>query len=87
MYTKGQVVYSKCGRDKSRPFLIVDYDEQYLYLVDGDLRQLQKPKKKKQKHVQIVNKIDYNIKEKLECNSYLTDADIRKALEAYQNCL
>ena len=85
MYTKGQVVYSKCGRDKRRPFIIFDFDDQYLYLVDGYLRKLEKPKKKKKIHVQIVNKIDYNIKEKLDGSLYLLDADIRKALEPFKN--
>lgn len=84
MYSKGQIVYSKCGRDKQRPFIIYDFDDEYVYLVDGDLRKLEKPKKKKQKHIQIVNKIDYNIKQRLEDNLYLTDAEIRKALAAYK---
>lgn len=84
MYTKGQVVFSKSGRDKNKAFIIVDIDGQYLYLADGRIRKLEKPKKKKIKHVQIVNKVDADIKQKLDSNLYLTDADIRKALEAYQ---
>lgn len=83
MYTKGQIVYTKCGRDKANPFIIVNQDEDYLYLVDGKIRKLEKPKKKKKKHVQIVNKIDYNIKKKLDEKLYLLDADIRKALREY----
>lgn len=84
MYTKGQLVYSKAGRDKKRPFIIFDFDEEYLYLVDGDLRKLEKPKKKKKIHVQIINKIDFNIKEKLDANLYILDSDIRKALEPFK---
>ncbi len=84
MYTKGQVVYSKSGRDKRRPFIVVDFDGQYVYLVDGELRKLQKPKKKKCMHVQIVNTVIDDIKQKLDDNAYLTDADFRKALEAYK---
>lgn len=84
MYSKGQVVYSKSGRDKRRPFIIVDFDEQYLYLVDGDLRKLEKPKKKKIMHVQIVNDVIYDIKQKLEESAYLNDADFRKALQSYK---
>ena len=84
MYTKGQLVYSKKGRDKRRPFIIFDFDEEYLYLVDGDLRKLEKPKKKKKIHVQIINKIDFDIKEKLDANSYILDSDIRKALEPFK---
>lgn len=84
MYSKGQVVYSKSGRDKRRPFIVVDFDGQYVYLVDGDLRKLQKPKKKKIMHVQIVNDVIDDIAKKLEDGLYLNDADFRKALEAYK---
>jgi len=84
VYSKGQVVYSKSGRDKRRPFIIVDFDEQYLYLVDGDLRKLEKPKKKKMIHVQIVNDVIDDIKQKLENGDYLNDADFRKVLREYK---
>lgn len=84
LYTKGQVVYSKSGRDKLRPFIIYNIEGEYLFLVDGDLRKLEKPKKKKNIHVQICNDIDSSIKQKLDDNLYLTDADIKKALKAYQ---
>lgn len=85
MYSKGQVVYSKSGRDKQRPFIVYDFDDEFVYIIDGDLRKLENPKKKNKKHIQIVNEIDYNIKMKLDENLYLNDADIRKALKAYNN--
>lgn len=85
MYSKGQVVYSKSGRDKCRPFIVYDFDDNYVYIIDGDLRKIENPKKKNKKHIQIVDKIDYNIKMKLDDNLYLNDADIRKALKAYIN--
>lgn len=84
MLTKGQIVYSKSGRDKKRPFIVFDFDEEYVYLVDGSLRKLEKPKKKKIKHVQIVNQIDYNIKNKLDENLYLLNSDFRKSLEKFK---
>lgn len=84
MYSVGQVVYSKCGRDKLNPFIVVSVDDEFVYICDGDLRKLQKPKKKKKKHIQITQKIDYNIKQKLENNEYLLDADIRKALSEFK---
>lgn len=78
------MVYSKSGRDKNRPFIIFDFDDEYLYLVDGDLRKLEKPKKKKIMHVQICKDVNSDINKKLDDNLYLTDADIKKALEAYK---
>ncbi len=85
MYSKGQVVFSKSGRDKSLPFIVVDFDENYVYLADGKLRLLEKPKKKKKMHVQICNDIIEEIKSKLENNLYLNDADLRKALKPYRH--
>lgn len=85
MYTKGQVVYSKKGRDKGKAFIVYDCNEEYAFLVDGDLRKLEKPKKKKLMHVQMTKHIDNEVKKKLDENLYLNNADIKKALEAYQN--
>ena len=83
MFEKGQIVYSKNGRDKGRAFIVVDFDNEYLFLVDGQLRKLEKPKKKKIKHVQSCKKVEESIKYKIENNLYLNDADVRKALAAY----
>ncbi len=84
MFTKGQVVISKCGRDKAYPFIVMLADEEFAYLVDGKKRKLDKPKKKKVKHLQVTNDIILDIKEKLENEQYLLDADIRKALLPYK---
>jgi len=85
LYSKGQVVFSKSGRDKALPFIIVDSDEDYVYLADGKLRKLEKPKKKKKLHIQPCKDIVQEIKTKLENNLYLNDADLRKALEPYRH--
>ena len=82
MYSVGQIVYSKSGRDKGNPFVIVRAEGQYLFLADGRLRKLERPKKKKDIHVQKTNTILSEIKAALELNGRLTDADVRKALSA-----
>ncbi len=82
-YTQGQVVYSKSGRDKTMPFIVISVDGDYLYLADGKRRTLEHPKKKKIKHVQKTNYICENIKEKLENESYLLNADVSKALKEF----
>lgn len=82
-YSIGQVVFSKSGRDKGRAFIVIQIENEYLYLVDGDLRKLSKPKKKKNKHVQKTNYIIESIKKKIEDGVELNDAEIRKSLEPY----
>ena len=83
MYTKGQVVFSKSGRDKGMAFIVTDFDADYVYLADGKLRKLDKPKKKKKIHVQITAYTDMELNRKLDCGEYLIDSDIRKALKTY----
>lgn len=83
-YVVGQIVYSKRGRDKSRPFVVFHVEDEYLYLVDGELRKLYKPKKKKIKHVQPTNYIDQNIKSIILESKYLLDNDIKKTILKYK---
>lgn len=87
MFTKGQIVFSKCGRDKGNPFIVflVDDEKDFIYLVDGKLHKLNKAKKKKFKHVQHTNDINVEIANMLETNQYLNDATIRKVLLPYKN--
>ena len=76
----GQIVFSKRGRDKGRAFVIMSADREYVFLVDGQMRPLNKPKKKKVKHIQPTNtvtKLQQVPKENLK------NADIRKWLLSF----
>lgn len=76
--TEGQVVFSKCGRDKGRPFVVMSAADEYVYLADGAARPLHKPKKKKIRHVQPTNNmLDLTA---VAGSRGLQDADIRKLL-------
>lgn len=87
MFTKGQIVFSKSGRDKGNPFIVVSVDDanSRVYICDGKFHTLSKPKKKNSIHLQPTNTVDEDIQLKLEDNSYLLDADLRKRLKAFLN--
>lgn len=52
---KGQFAQSISGRDKGRVFMIVaTLEEGYVALADGKLRRLEKPKRKKLKHLKLL---------------------------------
>ncbi|MCL2461177.1 MAG: KOW domain-containing RNA-binding protein [Defluviitaleaceae bacterium] len=84
LFSIGQVVYSKSGRDKGNPFVITRVEGKFLYLADGKVRKLSSPKKKKDIHVQKTNVHFAEIKAALEQgwdkSGRLVDADLRKAL-------
>lgn len=82
-YTLGQIVFSKCGRDKGRPFIVISIEDAYVHIVDGKLRKFTKPKLKKHIHIQKTNTTIKWIKQKLIEENTLTDSDIRKALDEY----
>ena len=71
---KGMLAVSKAGHDKGRLYVIIEIDDSYVYLADGRLRTLDKPNKKKRKHVQI-------IREKVETDG-ADDGAIRRKLKA-----
>ena len=50
----GMLAKSKAGHDKGHVYVICKVEEPYVYLADGTNRTLEKLKKKKRKHVQII---------------------------------
>ena len=83
-YELGQIVKSIAGRDMEQYFIVVQVDEQYLYLVDGKSRRLEVPKKKKKKHVQITHGVAQGIADKLSNDDKLSNAEIRRSLKDFQ---
>ena len=77
MIREGQIVISKAGRDINRKFVILKIiDENYVLISDGRLRKIDKPKLKKNKHLQKTNSfIDleelYKLNDSGQKNDYL----------------
>ena len=79
--TVGDLVVSRAGRDKGRPFVVLRVEDGFAYLVDGDLRRLNKPKKKKRMHVAPYPKKG-SCRMEIPEGRPLCDADIRKHIAA-----
>jgi len=79
----GQVVFSKSGRDKGLPFIIVAMEGNFLRLADGKVRSITKPKLKKRMHIQPVKSIDDEIRKKITEGFGITDSEIRKSIEPF----
>ncbi len=81
-YTLGQVVSSIAGRDAGKRFIVVKIvNESYVLISDGDLRRIEKPKKKKVKHLKFTGEIIDFLNEKLEKKAKITNTEIKRALE------
>ena len=61
-YKIGMLAKSMAGHDEGKTYVIMAADHEYVYLADGKIRLIEKPKKKKKKHVQLVMK-QYDVSE------------------------
>ena len=78
----GQFVKSRAGRDKGKILIVTGVvDDQYVLVSDGDLRKLDKPKKKKVMHLTKLNQMDPSIKEAIQNDSNLNNAMLRKIIK------
>ena len=75
-YEKGLLAKSTAGHDEGKVYVIIDVEDAYVYLVDGEIRTLENPKKKKIKHVQIIRKRN-NLKD-------ITDVKIKRILKIWK---
>lgn len=78
----GRVVLSKAGRDAGRALVVLSLDgDEHALVADGLLRTVEKPKRKKFKHLAAKPVCIDSIQEKLSKSTALLNAEIRAALE------
>lgn len=81
----GQVVISKAGRDAKKKFVVIEViDSSFVRIVDGKLRKIEKPKKKKIKHLEITKEIVEILEKKLYNGEVILDSDIKHALNVQE---
>ena len=78
------IVLSLSGRDKDKIMLVIDEDDEFLYLANGKGRRAEKPKRKKRKHTAFMSNCDEWTKQRLFVNGRLTNSEIRKALANFK---
>lgn len=77
----GSVVLSKAGHDKNGLFVVIKVcDNDYVLIADGKTRKLDKPKRKKIKHLKPIGVELEEIAIKLSANAEVYDKHIRAAL-------
>lgn len=77
----GRACVSKAGHDKDEIFIVIKEESNFVYLTDGRFRNLENPKKKKIKHVELLDFKSEDVKSKLENSEKITNSDIREIIE------
>lgn len=78
----GKVVSSIAGRDKNYLYVIVDQvDNDYMFLSNGNTKTIQMPKKKKLKHLIVLEDISDDIKVLILSKNKGADLKIKRFLK------
>ena len=83
-FERADVVISLNGRDEGKRFLIVGAEEEYSLLADGKGRRIEKPKRKKNKHIKLEKQASGPMAMKMIEGERVTNNEIRRALAALQ---
>ena len=80
----GQYAFSKAGHDKDNLYVVVAEEEEFVFLSDGKTKPPEKPKKKKRKHIQPVNRtVEEELLRKLQTGEKVYSEEIRYAVKKY----
>ena len=74
------VVKSTAGRDQGKLFYVIGTDPVYLTLANGKDRTLEKPKRKKRRHIQKVLRSETRVAEKLRQGDKVLNSELRRDL-------
>ena len=74
------VVISTAGRDAGELFYVIGEDPVYLTLANGKDRPLDRPKRKKRKHVQKVLRSETRVADKLRRGDKVLNGELRRDL-------
>ena len=78
---KGMLAISKAGHDKDCWYVVQKVEDNFVYLVNGETKKVDAPKKKKRKHLQPVNEIPELLAVKLQNQVPWTNEEIKRALK------
>ncbi len=77
----GSVVLSTAGHDSGNYFVVVELDCEFVKICDGKNRPIEKPKRKKIKHIKDTYLVLDEIADKLVTNKVIHNKNIQTALK------
>ena len=83
MISIADVVEAPAGREQGKIFYVIREDDTYLYLVNGKDRTLDKPKRKKRKHVKQVLRSETRVADKIKNGDKVLNSELRRDLAEF----
>ena len=80
----GQLAVSKRGRDRGEPYLVLEIiDEDFVYLINGDKRRIENPKRKNIKHLLFYPAVAEHLAQQWEAGQQVSNIEIRKVIAGF----
>ena len=81
----GKFATSKAGHDKTQLYVIVAEEGDFVSLCDGRLKTIDRPKKKRKKHVQLIQRtVNEALLHRLRENGKVLDEEIKYEIKNYR---
>ena len=77
---KSDIVRSAAGRDRGELFFVLEAKGDFLLLEDGRRRRVERPKRKKRKHVEAAAAPTTRAAEKIRCGDAVSNCELRRTL-------
>lgn len=74
----GKIVFSNAGRDKGKYLVVINCDENYVWVADGKERKLETPKRKNIKHISLTA-------DSLNPDQFKSNKSLKKAIAVYKD--
>ena len=78
--SKSDIIMSIAGRDQGKLFYVIETEGVYVLIANGKDRKLEKPKRKKTKHVRFVTRRESRVAEKLRAGVKVLNSELRRDL-------
>lgn len=75
----GMLAISKAGHDIGNTYVITGEENEYVFLTDGRVRTVDRPKKKNRKHIQVIKRMQMK-----EPQGGWSDLEIKRTIKKYQ---
>ena len=79
-FSRSDIVISTAGRDQGKLFYVIGTEGVYVLLANGKDRKLERPKRKKTKHVRFVTRRESHVAEKLRTGVKVLNSELRRDL-------
>ncbi|MCI8893624.1 MAG: hypothetical protein HFI42_01455 [Lachnospiraceae bacterium] len=79
----GKLAISRAGHDRDTIYVITGEDASSVYLADGRIRTVEKPKRKNKKHIQIIQELPQETAQLLSQDRAPGNEEIKRAIKLY----